>query len=74
MPLEKWTTGLSVIKILRCDLYRRLFIIIIIILPVLILGCVRLWITDGIWKTVFPHCMFHVEVTCIFHYLCTSAD
>ena len=26
------------------------------------LGCDRLWVTDGIWKTVFPHCMFRVEV------------
>ena len=26
-------------------------------------GCGRLFITDGIWKTVFPHCMFRVEVS-----------
>ena len=25
-------------------------------------GCGRLWVTDGIWKTMFPHCMFRVEV------------
>ena len=25
-------------------------------------GCGHLWVTDGIWKTVFPHCMFRVEV------------
>ncbi len=25
-------------------------------------GCGKLWVTDGIWKTVFPHCMFRVEV------------
>ncbi|XP_064393011.1 uncharacterized protein LOC135340449 isoform X3 [Halichondria panicea] len=24
-------------------------------------GCGQLWVTDGIWKTVFPHCMFKVE-------------
>ena len=29
----------------------------------LIAGCGSLWITDGIWKTVFPHCMFRVEVS-----------
>ena len=23
-----------------------------------------MWVTDGIWKTVFPHCMFRVEVSC----------
>ena len=22
------------------------------------LGCGKLWITDGIWKLTFPHCMF----------------
>ena len=26
-------------------------------------GCGHLWVTDGIWKTVFPHCMFRVEVS-----------
>ena len=25
-------------------------------------GCGNLWVTNGIWKTVFPHCMFRVEV------------
>ena len=25
-------------------------------------GCGQLWVTDGVWKTVFPHCMFKVEV------------
>ena len=38
--------------------------IIIIIYFDLIAGCGSLWITDGIWKTVFPHCMFRVEVSC----------
>lgn len=27
-----------------------------------ILGCGKLWVTDGIWKTVFPHCMFRMKV------------
>ena len=34
----------------------------------LLVGCGSLWVTDGIWKTVFPHCMFKVEVhvyTCV---------
>ena len=28
-------------------------------------GCGRLWVTDGIWKTQFAHCMFAVEVSVI---------
>lgn len=28
-------------------------------------GCGRLWVTDGIWKVAFPHCMFRVEVSVI---------
>lgn len=28
----------------------------------LLTGCGRLWVTDGIWKIVFPICMFRVEV------------
>ena len=27
-------------------------------------GCGHLWVTDGIWKVVFPHCMFQVVVCC----------
>ena len=26
-------------------------------------GCGQLSVTDGIWKTVFPHCMFRVKVS-----------
>ena len=26
------------------------------------LGCGRLWVADGIWKLVFPHCMFVQKV------------
>ena len=29
-------------------------------------GCGRLYVTDGIWKTVFPHCMFRVEVSSLY--------
>ena len=25
-------------------------------------GCGRPWVTDGIWKLQFPHCMFRVQV------------
>ena len=25
-------------------------------------GCGKLWVTDGIWKLTFPHCMFKVKV------------
>jgi hypothetical protein len=32
-------------------------------------GCGRLWVTDGIWKTVFPHCMFRVEVNTLMEYV-----
>lgn len=28
------------------------------------IGCGHLWVTDGIWKVVFPHCMFRVVVCC----------
>lgn len=27
------------------------------------LGCSQLWVTDGIWKLRFPHCMHRVKVT-----------
>lgn len=30
------------------------------------LGCGHLWVTDGIWKVVFPHCMFRVVVCCMW--------
>ena len=26
------------------------------------LGCGKLWVTDGIWKLNFAHCMYHVQV------------
>ncbi len=32
----------------------------------LFIGCGHLWVTDGIWKTTFPHCMFKMEV-CWLH-------
>ena len=46
----------------RCYGMITIYIIIIIYFD-LIAGCGSLWITDGIWKTVFPHCMFRVEVS-----------
>lgn len=35
-------------------------------------GCGQLWVTDGIWKTVFPHCMFKVEVCLCWITHCTT--
>lgn len=32
-------------------------------------GCGYLWVTDGIWKTVFPHCMFRVTVSHCMSYV-----
>ena len=44
-----------------------------VIFCVYIIGCGTLWVTDGIWKIVFPHCMHRVKVCwCISLYvLCT---
>ena len=26
-------------------------------------GCGKLWVTDGVWKLAFPHCLYHVEAS-----------
>ena len=28
----------------------------------IIVGCGELWVTDGIWRLNFPHCMYQVKV------------
>ena len=37
-------------------------------------GCGKLWVTDGIWKLTFPHCMYQVQVSrytiSVTQYLC----
>ena len=29
-------------------------------------GCAKLWVTDGIWKLQFAHCMYHLSVCTAF--------
>ena len=37
-------------------------------------GCGQLWITDGLWKLTFPHCMFpakmEVDIAVAFPSVC----
>ena len=52
-------------KIARSEvstLIAQLFYIYIYV-RVLCTGCGNLWITDGIWKLTFPHCMFPAKMT-----------
>ncbi len=37
-----------------------------IIIHMHLTGCGTLWVTDGIWKVNFPHCMYRVEVAMLF--------
>ena len=44
-------------------------IITLVVVCVYIIGCGTLWVTDGIWKIVFPHCMHRVKVSwCVTSY------
>ena len=43
-------------------LHIRLLLMYIVYIMVT-LGCGSLWITDGIWKLTFPHCMYKCKVS-----------
>lgn len=42
---------------------------VLILQPILflIVGCGELWVTDGIWRLNFPHCMYQVKVSFMSH-------
>ena len=50
------SSTIAVIQMPRCGDSKN------IIMYFFVVGCGTLWVTDGIWKLTFPHCMHRVKV------------
>ena len=61
---SKTSSTIVVVKIPRCGESQNSIIYMMCFFAV---GCGTLWVTDGIWKLTFPHCMHRVKVPCLKH-------